>query len=287
MLRLITVIPLFVAATVCADTPLMADLNALKLQPHDVTVEKTNQWRQAKAIELFKQAGATKIAEQNVTTDGAQGAPLPVKNVIVELPGTTKDTIVLGAHLDKHYNGQGDGAVDDWSGVVTMVDLYRQLSKRPNRKFTYVFVAFAYEEDGLWGSRSYVNALSPDTLARIKGMINLECLGVSHLHIWQNGSTDALIDFAVELAKKNKIKLISRDLPKGVVSDSIPFSEKGIPSITFDSLKPDDFPLIHSKDDTLEKISPNNFNDGHAFIVKYLVEIDENGVPIGPDWFQW
>lgn len=243
-------------------------------------MEKVNKWRQNKAAALFKQSGATAVSEQPVWRDGTPGPTLPVSNVVVELEGSTKDIIVIGAHLDKHYNGKGEGAVDDWSGVAAMAGLFRELRKQPVRKFTFVFVAFAYEEDGLWGSKSYVNSLSPDAVARIKAMVNLECLGVSHLHIWRNGSTPRLIDLAEKLAKLNGVKLISRDLPEGVISDSIPFSKQGIPTITFDSLKPKDFPLIHSDDDTLDKISVSAYKDGLAFILKYILEIDIAGVPI-------
>ncbi|GMW03119.1 MAG: hypothetical protein AMXMBFR84_42550 [Candidatus Hydrogenedentota bacterium] len=262
-------------AKVHGEEPYQLDLNVISQQPSSVPVEEVNQWRQIKVVELFKQAGATRVVEQKVLRNGTSDIGLPVKNVIVQLDGKSDDTIVVGAHLDKHPNGLGDGAVDNWSGVVSVVHLYRELRKLPARDHTYVFIAFAYEEDLLWGSKTYVTKLKPNELARIRYMVNLECLGVAHVHIWKNGSDPALIQRAEELAAANRITVESRNLPDGVISDSIPFSDEGIPTITFDSLRQEDFALLHSKDDLLGKVDSNTLGKGIEFTRQYLLELDQ------------
>ena len=65
--------------------------------------------------------------------------------------------IIAGAHHDTVYQGQG--AVDDSSGVATVLEMARQLPiSLPNRTSprTIRFCTWGGEEEGLWGSRAYV-----------------------------------------------------------------------------------------------------------------------------------
>src|ERR1035438_1977964 len=61
---------------------------------------------------------------------GCQPTEQPVKglrqpNVICILPGTSDSVILVGAHFD-HVN-EGDGIIDDWSGVSLLPSLYQSL----------------------------------------------------------------------------------------------------------------------------------------------------------------
>ncbi len=93
-------------------------------------------------------------------------------NVIGELPGGARDTIVLAAHHDTR-SAAVPGANDDASGVAVLLEVARLAARRPHR-MTYVFASFCAEEEGLLGSREYVrtNDLSP-----VRAMIALELLG--------------------------------------------------------------------------------------------------------------
>jgi hypothetical protein len=78
-------------------------------------------------------------------------------NVIADLPGTDPKAgyVMAGAHLDSW--AAGDGASDNGAGSVVVVEaarLLRQLGVRPKR--TIRFVLWAGEEQGLFGSLSYI-----------------------------------------------------------------------------------------------------------------------------------
>ena len=80
-------------------------------------------------------------------------------NVIGELTGTTRrDEIVLaGAHLDSW--DLGTGALDDAAGIgITAAAVFHigKLQDRPAR--TLRVVAFANEEQGIWGGKAYAEA---------------------------------------------------------------------------------------------------------------------------------
>jgi len=114
------------------------------------------------------------------------------QNVIGVLEGSDpqlkNEAVVIGAHYDHlGRGGQGSlaqkegeihhGADDNASGVAALLELARQFSSataKPRR--TIIFLAFAGEEDGLLGSKHYVEHPSVP-LANTIAMINLDMVG--------------------------------------------------------------------------------------------------------------
>lgn len=123
--------------------------------------------RQALVERLFKEAGCD-------TT--LQAIDKRSANVICDLPGETNSTLIVGAHFD--FADEGQGIVDDWSGVSMLASLYQAL-KSNVPKHSYEFVAFAGEERGLLGSRRYVKELGARSNFVPQAFINLECLGLT------------------------------------------------------------------------------------------------------------
>lgn len=112
-------------------------------------------------------------------------------NVIGILDGRDKllknEVIVIGAHYDHlGRGGQGSlavnsteihhGADDNASGSAAILELARQFAKEKKNKRTIIFIAFSGEEDGLFGSKYYVNnPVFP--LEKTVAMINLDMVG--------------------------------------------------------------------------------------------------------------
>ncbi|HEX8370339.1 MAG TPA: M20/M25/M40 family metallo-hydrolase [Pyrinomonadaceae bacterium] len=112
-------------------------------------------------------------------------------NVIGVLDGTDavlkNEIIVIGAHYDHLGKGGAGslapnsteihrGADDNASGVAAMLALARQFAKEKKNKRTIVFAAFGGEEEGLLGSKFYVN--NPAfPLDKTVAMINLDMVG--------------------------------------------------------------------------------------------------------------
>jgi dipeptidyl aminopeptidase/acylaminoacyl peptidase len=83
--------------------------------------------------------------------------PVAVNNTVGEIPGTDKpdEVVVVGAHLDSW--DLGEGATDNGTGSVVVLEAARALVKsglKPRR--TIRFILFTGEEQGLLGSRAYV-----------------------------------------------------------------------------------------------------------------------------------
>ena len=101
--------------------------------------------------------------------------PATSANVVGELPGSGKEFIVVGAHLDAWDIGQG--AVDNGTGVVVLAEAARALVKSGiEPAATIRFVFFMGEESGLYGSDAYVRAHEAE-LGRCRAMINCDMEG--------------------------------------------------------------------------------------------------------------
>lgn len=112
-------------------------------------------------------------------------------NVIGILEGThhnlKNEAIIIGAHYDHlGHGGSGSlasnstdihyGADDNASGTSAVLELARRFAKQKNNKRTIIFVAFGGEEEGLLGSKYYVNnPVWP--LDNTVAMINLDMVG--------------------------------------------------------------------------------------------------------------
>jgi Zn-dependent M28 family amino/carboxypeptidase len=73
--------------------------------------------------------------------------------------------------------------------------------KSPTRKHTFVFVAFAEEENGLVGSSRFVKELAKERRARVRAFVNLECLGLGPTNVWVHRATPALVSRLGEVAR--------------------------------------------------------------------------------------
>ncbi len=91
--------------------------------------------------------------------------PIPCYNVIAEIPGTTRpeEVVIVSAHLDS-WNGPGSmGTTDNGTGTSTTLETARILmaaGARPER--TIRFILWTGEEQGLLGSRAYVEQIKDE-----------------------------------------------------------------------------------------------------------------------------
>jgi hypothetical protein len=100
------------------------------------------------------------------------------ENIDVEIPGTSTDIFVVGAHYDSVFGSPGSN--DNGSGVAALLALARRFAGKQNA-LTLRFVAFTNEEPfhfrtPLMGSWVYANRCKARG-ERIVGMISLETIG--------------------------------------------------------------------------------------------------------------
>ena len=93
-----------------------------------------------------------------------------------KIDGKTSEVIIAGAHHDTVYQGQG--AVDDSSGVATVLEMARQIAEIVNQtgkpERTIQFCTWGGEEEGLWGSRAYVADMQNNLRNNLRLYLNFD-----------------------------------------------------------------------------------------------------------------
>jgi len=178
-------------------------------------------------IERFRELGFNiQLQEFLFEHSGTNGT-----NAVFKNPNADPDskTFYIVAHHD-YINGKG--ASDNASSMAAMLELARFVI---TTKLNVVFVSFDCEEINLNGSRYYVNSLSPEELAKIDGVICLECLGGSKDIVLPTKNLGAicdkyLIELIMNIANRLGYRLSSFKCPI-FHSDHVSFSKMGVPAI--------------------------------------------------------
>lgn len=99
------------------------------------------------------------------------------QNILVEIPGKNKDqAILVGAHYDSVK--MGPGINDNASGTALLLDLVQEMSEKKVQPEHSIYVAFwDSEEEGIAGSKAYVDKLTEQQLKGIKAYINVDMVG--------------------------------------------------------------------------------------------------------------
>lgn len=193
------------------------------------------------------------------------------ENLIVKLKGKSDETVVIGAHYDKV--DEGCGAIDNWTGIVIIANIYKTLSQLSPQK-SYVFAAFDQEEKGLLGSKAMVKGIPKENFAQYCSMINVDSFGFASPQAADNMSSPKMIKAARNLAKE--IQFSFADAPiNNADADSSSFVAKKIPAITFHGLSNDWAKYLHSSNDKIENVNVKSVYLGYRFTLAFIGKVDE------------
>jgi hypothetical protein len=245
----------------------------------------TNPEREAAVITLFQAGGAAarvvdvpRGQSPDLTLDGViqrQDAGRGRHNYIVVKKGKSDRVVVVGGHHDKV--SEGAGTIDNWTGA-TMVTNLHQAMHGEDTDATFVFVAFAREEEGLLGSEAFVRSLTPRQKGQIDSMVNLDTLGVDGTFSWKNNSSRSLLDLVKKVAAKEKYDLVEAYL-NGGDADSSTFLQAGIAAMTIFGASQDViFDIIHTAADTIAAFSLPHYRNAYLLTLALLKTLDKTPV---------
>lgn len=173
--------------------------------------------------------------------------------------------LIVGAHLD-HVGSQVGllfpGANDNASGSAAVLEIAKAFVRHDVKpKRSVVFVLFAGEEQGLLGSKHFVENLKLSAgipgidSNKIVAMLNLDCIGYGDsIQVGNGKSSPELWKIADTIDEENSNLMVS-DTWKGGGADLTAFHEKGIPGLYFVSKYSYDH--LHLPTDTPETLNPN------------------------------
>lgn len=220
------------------------------------------------------------IEVQDFALSNRAGETIHGKNLILTLPGAAlpEEVVILSAHLDSTSRDDPEqrapGAEDNASGAATLLEAAR-LFRGVRFERTIRIIWFTGEEQGLLGSRAYVEGLrDPQSIA---GVINLDMFGYDsdgdgcfELHVGPLPQSQrigrcfaaAVNAFAPEIETFDYLTDVAIS-----ASDHGSFWDRGIGAVEvlenmFDNQLPggcpnvDNNPAYHSPEDTHERLNP-------------------------------
>ncbi len=188
------------------------------------------------------------------------------KNVIGKIEGTDpklkEEYLVIGAHLDHVGSPAGllfPGANDNASGsagLLGLVEAFQHSQLKPKR--SVLFALFTSEEQGLFGSKYFVENLNIDT-GKIVAMINLDCIGYGDSIQVGNGKSSPELWSLVRKTDKENLNLMVEETWGNGGADATPFHEKGIPCLYF--VSKESYDHLHQTTDTAETLNPKTLEE--------------------------
>jgi hypothetical protein len=184
------------------------------------------------------------------------------ETLILDLPGSGPDRVVLSAHIDGH--AAGESALDNATGVALALSLARRLAPYASglpRGLTVCL--FSAEEWALTGSKVWLGGLSEETRRQMVFNLNLDTVtGGSQLTALTSGFTK-LGGFASGAAASAGAPL-GVHLPLMSNSDHANFAAWGIPALRlvsgFDE-PTSKVRLLLTRHDTRDLVAPQDFNE--------------------------
>ena len=185
-------------------------------------------------------------------------------NIVVNVPGTdlAEEVIAVGAHYDSTKFSYG--AWDNGAGVVRVLALLSHLSVNPPRRSVKALF-FGSEEVGLKGSHAYL-AAHPELQDILLAMINIDVggsyLGKEFVAVTGTPNTEHYIE---GLLKEGGYSAAISS--KVMSSDSIVFSDYGIPVIFFGQFPPAGGGYMHTRYDDISLISADVLGEEIRFLL--------------------
>jgi glutaminyl-peptide cyclotransferase len=213
---------------------------------------------------------------------------LAMKNILVTIPGTGSNIILLGTHYDTDTLDPNDkkmanfvGADDAGSSTGVMMEIARDLCGKPQP--ANIWIAFFDGEEALqhwsdtdscYGSREMAAKLAASgELARVKAFVLADLVGYKNLHINpEANSTPWLVDIIWgKAAQLGHTDSFVSEKVGGIEDDHLAFIHRNIPTV---DIIGDVWHIYwHTPQDTLDKISPKSLQAVGDVILASLSEI--------------
>lgn len=213
-----------------------------------------------KAIQLIKKgAKEAKIVLKQEEYKGES------RNVILDLPGECEKYLVLTAHYDSTSLSQG--AYDNMSGSIGLLALAEKFAKEPHY-YGIRLIWCGSEERGLLGSKAYTEAHEAE-LEQVVLNVNLDMIGCIMGNFIACCTTEEKLVHYLEYF--GQIEGFGMKAYQDVYSsDSTPFADKGVPSLSFARIAPNNTATIHNSYDTVKVMSARQMLEDISFICHFV-----------------
>ena len=193
-------------------------------------------------------------------------APAASKNVVATIRGSDKENeiVVVGAHLDAF--DLGTGANDNGVSCAQIIDLARQMRAiglKPRR--TIAFVLFTGEEQGMFGSRDWVERRA-DRLDDVVAMVNFDTGSGRLAGFYLGGREDIRPALDAALARVAALGPFTNPIDAIEGTDHFDFLLAGIPNFVGAQDPAPYLPDYHASSDTYDKVDAREAKAAEAVL---------------------
>ncbi len=207
------------------------------------------------ALRIVRLIEAGRKVRVKVDLPNQVGGPFEARNVVAEIRGRERpgEVVIVGGHLDSW--DLGSGCLDNGCNVALILEIARSLvASELQPKRTVRFVLFGAEEQGLLGSRAYVNS-HRDELDSVVAVV-IHDMGVGKINGYSLGGRhdieDGLIDAMRPVAGRGAN---AHSFEAFFGTDHFDFLLEGVPALVALQDTTEYVPNYHSTADTFDKIS--------------------------------
>lgn len=236
------------------------------------------------ASRMVRLAASGKTLYADLSIPNEISGPVQTANVVAEIRGREKpeEFVVLSAHLDSWE--LGTGALDNGCNAALVIDTLRTIkASRSQPRRSIRFILFSGEEEGLYGSRSYVASHRAE-LDNIVALVNFDN-GVGRLTGFSlGGRKDLVSPVSSLLAPLPELKGIrlSTDGQGDADSDNFDFMLAGIPALNASNEEDNYLINYHASSDTFDKVDLPRLKKQVAEAAVLTFAIADSPQRIGP-----
>jgi Zn-dependent M28 family amino/carboxypeptidase len=183
------------------------------------------------------------------------GGEYESQNVVAEIRGREKpdEVVLIGAHLDSW--DLGTGAEDNGVNVALVLDIargFKELGLAPRR--TVRFVLFTGEEQGMWGSRRYVEKHRAE-LDRIAATVTFDTGSGRLVGFYLNGREDLRAPVNQALSVLSGLQATNHLIDAIDGTDNFDFMLSGVPNLVGIQDPIPYLPDYHAESDTFDRVN--------------------------------
>jgi carboxypeptidase Q len=212
-------------------------------------------------LRILRLLEAGKEVRMRLSMPNQIGGPFQASNVVAEIRGREKpgEFVILGGHLDSW--DLGTGCLDNGCNIALVIEVARAIAAarlRPRRSIR--FILFNGEEQGLFGSRGYVEAhrAELDSIATVMihdmGVGKIRGYSLGGRHGLKEGLAGAMKPIEDRGANEHTIDAFFG-------TDHFDFLLEGIPALVAVQDTSQYVPVYHSSADTFDKVSIRDLHD--------------------------
>jgi hypothetical protein len=206
-------------------------------------------------------------------TNSFSDKPVEVYNTVAEIRASEKpdEVVILGAHLDSW--DLGTGTTDNGTGSMVVLEAARALAKLdPKPKRTIRFVLFSGEEQGLNGSRAYVEAHKTE-LGKVSAVLVHDTGTGRVLSIGLQGDYEDREVMDRIVAPLREVGLLELSLRSIRGTDHASFNEVGVPGFWCIQDPAEYRKTHHSQSDTFDKAWKDDLVQGAQVLAVWAYNV--------------